>query len=158
ISDDNSPDGRQNEIIAALRLAGFKYDFYAQAKNCRYDANLRTAISLARGKFCVLLGNDDALFDGGTLARMHDAIETNGPCGVVIWAFQDYLTGVGSNRLRSTGNKGSGPKVAASNFRNFSFVSGVILERIPAQNFVTDRWDGSEMYQAFIGCRIIASG
>ncbi len=158
IADDNSPDGRQSEIIAALRNSGLQYDFYVQAKNCRYDANLRTAISLARGKYCMLLGNDDALVDAGTLARMHEVIETFGPCGVVICDFQDYLTGVRGNRLHSTGNKGSGPEIAASHFRNFSFVSGVILERISAQNFATDRWDGSEMYQTFIGCRIIASG
>ena len=158
ISDDNSPDGRQSEIIAALQLNGFPIQLLCSAKNCRYDANLRTAISLARGKYCLLLGNDDALVDGGALARMHEAIETYGPCGVVICDFQDYLTGARSNRVRSTGNRGFGPKIAASHFRNFSFVSGVILERISAQNFATDQWDGSEMYQTFIGCRIIASG
>src|SRR5262249_40076148 len=55
-------------------------------------------------------------------------------------------------------NKGSGPEVATKHFRNFSFVSGIVLERRPAQAIATERWDGSEMYQTFIGCRIIASG
>jgi hypothetical protein len=37
-------------------------------------------------------------------------------------------------------------------------VSGIVLDREAAQRFATDRWDGSEMYQTFLGCRMIASG
>src|SRR5215471_13023646 len=56
ISDDRSPDGRQEEIIAALKGGGLSYKFEVQKENRRYDANLRTAISLAGGRYCFLLG------------------------------------------------------------------------------------------------------
>jgi glycosyltransferase involved in cell wall biosynthesis len=158
ISDDNSQDGRQREIIAAMDRAGLPYKFEIQAKNRRYDGNLRTAISLARGKYCFLLGNDDALLDEHALGHFYNLICEHGPCGVVISDYQDYRSGAITNRVQTTGNRGAGPAVAAGHFRNFSFVSGVVLERHPAQSFATDRWDGSEMYQTFIGCRIIASG
>jgi hypothetical protein len=158
ISDDRSPDGRQEEITAALASAGLGYRFEVQKKNRRYDANLRTAIGLAGGRYCFLLGNDDALINEHALGRFHDLIEEYGPCGVVVSNFQDYRTGSKVYRVHSTGNKGFGPDVAARHFRNFSFVSGVVLERRPAQAIATERWDGSEMYQTFIGCSLIASG
>jgi glycosyltransferase involved in cell wall biosynthesis len=158
ISDDKSPDGRQEEIIAALESGDLAYRFEVQKENRRYDGNLRTAIGFATGTYCFLLGNDDGLVNEQALRRYHDLMEEYGPCGVAISNFQDYRTGSKVNRVHSTGNKGSGPDVAARHFRNFSFVSGVVLERRPAQAFATHRWDGSEMYQTFIGCRIIASG
>jgi hypothetical protein len=48
--------------------------------------------------------------------------------------------------------------VAVSTFRKFSFVSGIVLRRRQAERARTEAWDGSEMYQMFIGCRLIASG
>jgi hypothetical protein len=48
--------------------------------------------------------------------------------------------------------------VASSAFRNFSFVSGVIFRTDKAREHATSRWDGSEMYQMYLGSRIIASG
>jgi glycosyltransferase involved in cell wall biosynthesis len=158
ISDDHSPDGRQEEIVAALKCSGVSYKFHIQEENRRYDGNLRGAIGLADGRYCFLLGNDDALLNENALGRFHDLIEQYGPCGVVVSNYQDYRTGVRVNRVQSTGKKGFGPGVAARHFRNFSFVSGVVLDRRAAQAFATERWDGSEMYQTFIGCSIIASG
>jgi glycosyltransferase involved in cell wall biosynthesis len=158
ISDDKSPDGRQEEIVAALESTGLSYRFEVQKENRRYDANLRTAIGLAGGRYCFLLGNDDALVNEHALGRFHDLIEEYGPCGVVISNFQDYRTGSKVDRVHSTGNRGFGPDVAARHFRNFSFVSGIVLERRPAQAIATERWDGSEMYQTFIGCSLIAGG
>jgi hypothetical protein len=157
VSDDRSPDGRQDEIQAALEGTGVPYRFHCRQENGRYDANLRSAIGLARGTYCFLLGNDDALREE-TLARTYELMKQYGPCGVVITDFEDFKTGKRANRIRTTGNRGSGPQAAVNHFRNFSFVSGVVLHRSSAQQFATEKWDSSEMYQTFIGCRIIASG
>lgn len=158
ISDDCSPDGRQAEVVAFLEASGFDYSFRTRDTNGRYDANLRSAIELARGRYCVLMGNDDAFNGPNALALLNADMERMSPAGVVISDFEDYATGKKAERIRRTANYGCGPEVAAGHYRNFSFVSGIVLEREPAQSLATDRWDGSEMYQTFVGCRMIASG
>ena len=61
-------------------------------------------------------------------------------------------------RMQRTGSPGGGPKVAASNFRNYAFVSGVVLHGARARELSTNRWDGSEMYQMYLASRIVAEG
>ena len=158
ISDDQSPDGRQGEVTSALEKAGIPFAFYIQSTNRRYDGNLRAAIGLARGRYCLLMGNDDALAGPATLAEYVRDLEAYGPAGVVIPNFADFTDRKKVSRVRATRNFGSDSAVAADRFRNFSFVSGILLDREAAQRFATDRWDGSEYYQMYVGCRIIASG
>lgn len=158
ISDDCSTEGRGGEVLDYLERNGFAYAYQWQDRGLRYDGNLRAALALARGTYCLLMGNDDALADPRALEDLAADMRRLGPAGVVITDFEDYATGRPAGRIRSTGNRGAGPAVAAAHFRNFSFVSGVVLEREPAQRFATPKWDGGEMYQMFIGCRMIASG
>src|SRR6187551_2787372 len=61
ISDDRSTDGRAGELIEYLRGSGIPFVWELQDRNRRYDGNLRGALALARGEYCFLLGNDDAL-------------------------------------------------------------------------------------------------
>lgn len=158
ISDDRSPDGRQSEVVAALERAGIPFAFQVQATNLRYDGNLRAAIALARGRYCLLMGNDDALAGPDTLARYVADMDAHGPAAVVIPNFADHTDRQKVSRVPGTRNHGGGPAVASERFRNFSFISGVLLDREAAQRYATDRWDGSEYYQMYVGCRIIAAG
>lgn len=158
ISDGASPDGRQLEIIDALRATGISFAFSRSPVTLRYDANLRTAIALARGRYCLLMGNDDALADTDSLARLWADIQAFGYPGVVLSDYRDYQTRRPARAIRATRNCGGGPRVAAMHFRNYSFVSGIAIDRAAAQSLATDRWDGSEMYQMFLGTRIVAGG
>lgn len=158
ISDDCSTDGREDELIHFLERNSVPFIYRKLETNSRYDANLRASLSLARGKYCFLLGNDDSLVSPTTLEELAADIERMGPAGVVMTNYADFATGAVVERVRRTQVVGSGPAVAAASFRNFSFVSGVVLERESAQRHATDRWDGSEMYQMYLGCRIIAEG
>ena len=158
VSDGASPDGRQDEVEDALRATGLPYRFARSAQTLRYDANLRSAIGLARGTWCVLMGNDDALKHDRVLETVRARIAECGPCGVVIPDFEDWHSGARANRIRATRNYGAGVDVAATHFRNLSFVSGIALLREPAQALATARWDGAEMYQTYLACRMIASG
>lgn len=158
ISDDRSTDGREEELKAALDGLGLRYTYDGQEKNSRYDANLRSAIGLASGRYCILMGNDDCLATPTTLAEIHAVLSSNGKIGVAITNYRDFDGPTIYRRVRQQGILAGGPALAVSRFRNFSFVSGVILRTDCAQRLATDEWDGSEMYQMYLGCRILAEG
>jgi glycosyltransferase involved in cell wall biosynthesis len=158
ISDDRSTDGREAELLAFLERSALRFTYHKQETNARYDANLRSSLSLASGKYCFLLGNDDCLASPAVLEELAADIEQLGPAGVVMTNFEDFATRASAERVRRTEVVGAGPATAAASFRNFSFVSGIVLDRARAVAHATARWDGSEMYQMYIGCRIVAEG
>ena len=48
-----------------------------QERNQRYsDGNLRASIALAQGRYCWLMGNDDALASPDVLYDLHAALST----------------------------------------------------------------------------------
>ncbi|HEY9700977.1 MAG TPA: glycosyltransferase family A protein, partial [Allocoleopsis sp.] len=67
ISDDQSTDGKEQDLINYLKNSGLSFVYKKQEKNKRYDGNLRGSIALAQGKYCILMGNDDALKSSTTL-------------------------------------------------------------------------------------------
>ena len=84
ISDDRSTDGREQDLLAALRATGLPFVYRKREENGRYDANLRAAIDMSHGRYCYLLGNDDAPASSDELQLLHDDIEREGEVGVVI--------------------------------------------------------------------------
>jgi glycosyl transferase family 2 len=158
ISDDCSPDGRTEELQECLRQLKLPFIYRRQQRNLRYDANLRNAIALASGQYCLLMGNDDCLAGETALQNLHDILSRQNNTGVVITNFADYVGTRVYRRATRSGIVGSGPQVAISRFRDFSFVSGLVLRRDRAQAHSTTQWDGSEMYQMYLGCRILAEG
>jgi hypothetical protein len=158
ISDDCSTDGRDEELQQFLRESQISFVYCRQEKNRRYDGNLRAAIGLASGEYCILMGNDDCLAEDTTLESLRAMLTKHPQTGVAITNFKAFSSGQITRRIVRTGNLGSGPQVAVRSFRNVSFVSGVIFRRDRAQANATDRWDGSEMYQMYMASRIIAEG
>jgi hypothetical protein len=158
ISDDCSTDGREAELLQALHASKLSFVYRRTQTNQRYDGNLRAAMELASAPYCFLLGNDDTLNDPQTLGDLEQAIRASDDPSVVFTNFADFSTGQVTGRVRLDRLIGSGPLVAASAFRKFSFVSGVVLKTAPARALSTTHWDGSEMYQMYIGSRLIAQG
>ncbi len=158
ISDDCSTDGRERELLGLLKQTGLSFVYRKQERNARYDGNLRASIALAKGTFCFLLGNDDSLASPTILEELNTDLQRFGYVGAVITNYENFASGKKFERIKKTGVIGSGPRVAANNFRNYSFVSGILLHRQKAQEHATAKWDGSEMYQMFIGSRIVAEG
>src|SRR5579864_1727627 len=158
ISDDCSTDGRASEILEFLQASGLSFVYRRQERNSRYDANLRASIALARGEYCLLLGNDDGLTAPDSLAIYREHLLRYAPVGVATCNFVQAGTGTVIRRVKGTRKAQGGPATAAKVYRNFSFVGGVVLRRERAQAHATDRWDGGEMYQTFLASRIIAEG
>ncbi|AFY34225.1 glycosyltransferase family 2 protein [Calothrix sp. PCC 7507] len=158
ISDDQSTDGRENELIEYLDLSGVSFVYKKQENNLRYDGNIRTSIALAQGKYCFLHGNDDCLASPTTLEDLYQEMQKYESLGVVITNYEDWGTGLKTQRIRQSRLVGSGLEIAATHFRNVAFVTGIVIDRVKAQNCYTDKWDGSEMYQMYVFSRVIASG
>jgi glycosyltransferase involved in cell wall biosynthesis len=158
ISDDCSTDGRSGELLEFLDRSDLEFAYRQQASNARYDANLRSAIACARGQFVFLLGNDDRLASPTVLGDLHASLGQHPNARVVVTNYADCRSGQRFARVNSSGIVGSGPGVALSTFRNFSFVSGLVFRTADAQQHATSRWDGSEMYQMYLGSRIVATG
>jgi hypothetical protein len=106
----------------------------------------------------MLMGNDDKFADRASLERIWAQLQKHNWPEVAITNYQELASGRVFRRICNTGIVGSGPEIAANNYRNFSFVSGILLDRELAHKHVTDKWDGSEMYQMFVGTRMIAAG
>jgi glycosyltransferase involved in cell wall biosynthesis len=158
ISDDCSTDGGERRLLQFLDDSNLSYVYARQTRNLRYDANLRAAIALARGRYVFLMGNDDSLSSRTVLQDVFAEIDRNAPVSVALTNFEDYASGERVARFARRGIAGRGPRTAAQTFRNFSFVSGVIFNADAAKQHATERWDGSEMYQVFLAARLIAAG
>ena len=158
ISDDCSNDGGGSILQQYLYSSGMRYVYARARSNLGYDGNLRAAIGLSIGKYLLLMGNDDRLHTPRTLAEIHDDLEASGDVAAALTNYHELSTGMTYRRMRQTKVLGSGPKVAIAVFRSYSFVSGVILRGKEARAEATGALDGSEMYQMYLGTRVVARG
>ena len=145
-------------IIEFLKTSGLSFAYRLQTKSLRYDGNLRAAIDLAQGEFAVLMGNDDKFADRETLDLLHTRIVEHTPVSAVITNYKEIPSGRVFRRILRDGVVGSGVGVATRCYRNYAFVSGLVLRRSDAIHHRTEEWDGSEMYQMFLASRIVAAG
>jgi glycosyltransferase involved in cell wall biosynthesis len=158
ISDDCSTDLKEATLLDYLRNSELVYVYAKTERNLRYDGNLRNAIALSLGEYLVLMGNDDGFSDDATLRAVHDTLVRFRQVDVAITNYRELPSGRIYRRVSKTAMIGSGPATAVSNFRNYSFVSGIILKGNLARQAATEAVDGSEMYQMYLGTRMIAAG
>lgn len=158
ISDDCSTDGGEQRLIQFLDDSNLSFTYRRTTRNLRYDGNLRAAIDLARGQYAFLMGNDDCLAGPTVLEDVLAEIQRHAPVSVALTNYEDFASGARVARFSRPGVAGRGPVTAAQTFRNFSFVSGVVLHTASAREHATASWDGSEMYQVYLAARLIAAG
>jgi glycosyltransferase involved in cell wall biosynthesis len=158
ISDDCSPDDSRVVVPPILEGSDRAFRYYAQAVNLGYDRNLRFCLREARGRYVFLLGNDDALAGPDTLEKVAALLSELGLPEVAFTNYADWDSSEVVRRALSTRELGTGPGIAVTNFRSFSFVSGLIYDQAAAVLHETDRWDRSIYYQIYVACRILAAG
>lgn len=159
VSDDSSPDDSPEVIPRVLARSGRQFRYYRQRANLGYDGNVRFCLAAARGRYVMLLGNDDALAGPDTLDEIVRALRELQFPQVAFTNFEDWSTpGHVVRRALATRVLGTGVPAAVRFFRSFSFVSGLIFDRAEAAKHDTDRWDRSVYYQIFLATRIMATG
>jgi glycosyltransferase involved in cell wall biosynthesis len=158
VADDASGDDSADVIPALLRKGGRPFRYFLHPSNLGYDANVRFCLAAATGRYVLLLGNDDALNGSHVAAQIIAGLERLGQPQVALTNWRAWPDGKTSRRATVTARLGSGSVVALRHFRSFSFVSGLVFERMAANAHATDMWDRSIYYQIWLGARIVASG
>jgi hypothetical protein len=104
------------------------------------------------------MGNDDRLADKDILGMLKARLEAADFPEVAMTNYAELGSGRVFQRVVNDGGWATGLAGALSSFRNYSFVSGILMLRERAQILATDKWDGSEMYQMAMGSRMVAAG
>lgn len=159
ISDDCSTDDTEQKITALQKDYRYPIIYSKNELNCGYDRNYRRSIEMASGDYCLLIGNDDTLYNVDTATYLVDFLERNNLPEIGFCNYVEYNNpGVVIQRAFQTGVLGSGNDVAMKNYSNFSFVGGIIYKRDAFMKYNTDKFDGSVFAQMYLGVLMVAGG
>ena len=158
ISDDTPPSPEPNPVEQYLKRSGLQHSYIQNSTPLRYDANIRQAIDMSSGRFVLLFGNDDTLSTEDSLKTLADLLESSSEIGAAVCNYEEQATGKRYQRCRSTRIVAGGAKTACDNFRDFAFVSGVVLRGNLCRSVSSAIADGSEMYQMYLMAACVGSG
>lgn len=157
VSEDASP--AQAEIVDRLSDYKTKHEtipiqISTNDRNLGYDGNFRRLIELARGEYCVFMGDDDLLREG-SLAKIAEVVESYKNIGVINRSYlvKDRSTGQIIRRHRHyPGDRffPAGEDSVISFYRRFVTISGLVVHRQGSAALATDRFDGSLLYQLWL--------
>ncbi|MDA8117001.1 MAG: glycosyltransferase family 2 protein [Actinomycetota bacterium] len=162
IAEDGSPErGGIRSVVAATsaRWPGV-IRYFENRTNLGYDGNLRQLFQLARGEYCLFMGNDD-LMCPAALATVEAAIQRYPDVGAVMRTYATFDSDPRTVRevFRYFPNERFFPAGADSVvtfFRRMVVISGIVLNRKAALRCATERHDGSLLYQLHVVANILA--
>lgn len=154
ITEDYSP--KRNEIRTEVKkycsTTRYEVKYIENDVNKGYDKNVRSFITSADGKYIVLMGDDDC-FIPHKLDLLIRFLEENNDIAFVLRSYRNnYMNGDVEYYRYYKGNKffAPGEESYIELFRRCVFVSGFTFQRKLAIDTMTDRFDGSLLYQLYI--------
>ena len=161
ICEDRSPERTQiAEIVRdyQARFPGY-IAYHENEDNLGYDANLRTLVERATGKFCFFMGNDDLLCPDA-LEQVDDLLKRHQNVGVVLkgYAWFDHKPDKISQEIRYFGEErrfSPGPDAIGVCFRRSGVISGYIVDREAALAAATEKFDGTLYYQMHLTAAVL---
>lgn len=162
VCEDGSPER------AGIRLVCEEYarshpgliSYHENPRNFGYDGNLRRLVEMAKGDFCLFMGNDDLLGENAieiitSAARRHPEV------GLILrsYAAFDDDPKRPSQIFRYFPDERffpAGPASISTLFRRSVVISGLTLHRRLALEFSTEIFDGSLLYQLYLVARILS--
>lgn len=154
ICEDMAP--RRLEVRAAVETfkkeTSYDVKYIENEVNKGYDWNVRDFITQADGEYIIYMGDDDG-FIPGKLDCMIDFLREHRELGYVLRSSQGYN---GEMMRYFPGNKffEPGPATYQTLYRKSVFVSGFTFKREWAKDTMTDRFDGTLLYQLYIVAEI----
>lgn len=158
VSDGGSGDGGTDRVRSEIERLGLRHVFSVSPERLRYDANLRRAIGLSSGRWCLLMGNDDGLADPDALGAIAEALQHHSQVATAITNYREVESGKLYRRASTTGIVDAGVDGAVRHYRSFAFVSGVVLDGPGARALDSTDVDGSEMYQMYLASALLSAG
>ena len=162
VVEDRSP--RQAEIRAVVERAmdmrrDLRIRYHSNERNLGFDGNVRRVLELSEGEFTLYMGDDD-LMRPRALARVGSAIEKNPNLGVILRAYEevDYATGKQTEVFRYFPNDRRFPAAAPTMrtfFRRCVSIAGFTIHTASARGLATSRFDGTLLYQLYLGTRVV---
>jgi len=159
ICDDASTDETEALITKLKQDYKFPIIYARNTVNMGYDRNYRRCMELATGKYCIVLGNDDAIIGEHSLANLVAFLEKEQYPDVGFVNYFEFATpNIIVERASQTKVIGSGKDVAIKFYNCFSFVGGLIYRKSIFEKYNTNRYDGSIYSQMYIGTTIVLNG
>jgi abequosyltransferase len=162
VVEDCSP--RQAEIRevverVATRRGDVRVRFFANERNLGFDGNLRRILDLSEGEFTLFMGDDD-LLRPGALRRLGAVLERHPNLGVILRAYEsvDYASGERIEIFRyfpEDRHFPAGPQTMRTFFRRCVSIAGFTIHTASARPLATERFDGSLLYQLYVGTRVV---
>lgn len=154
ICEDKSP--KREEIKEAVQKycneTAYDVNYVENSENCGYDKNLRECIKNARGKWIIYMGDDD-MFVPGQLDTYIDFLKKHSEYGYVLRSYQAIHSNDDVEIFRYFDDIKyfePGYEAYVTLFRKSVFISGFTFRREYALENMTDRFDGTLLYQLYI--------
>ena len=159
VSDDCSTDTTTEEILNLKETYRYPLVYFRFDKNQGYDRNYRKCIELGSGDYCLVIGNDDTIYENTSISTLVNFLIANnlpdiGYCNFIEEKGQDNTV----QRVLESQVHGSGVEVAIKHANGFSFVGGLIYKKSAFESFNTSKHDGSIYSQMYLGLLMIAKG
>ena len=156
INEDGSPE--RSEIRAVVEHYSVQFPgilkYFENEHNLGYDANLRSLIDRSNGEYCMFMGNDD-LMCPGALKIVVGAIARHPQIGVFLRSFAAFDDT--PNNIVQTFRYfdreiffPAGARSISTFYKRSVVIPGVTLHREAAQQFATERFDGTLLYQIYL--------
>lgn len=157
VCEDDSPrsDEIRNIVEDYIKLApGKNIRFVKNETNLGYDGNFRKLVDIARGKYCVFMGDDDLMLPG-TLGKIASVIHNHENIGVILRTWGRIERG--SNEIVETFRYFDGDRLfeagmdsVVSLYRRSVAIAGYTVNRDLARQYATDKFDGTLLYQIYL--------
>jgi glycosyltransferase involved in cell wall biosynthesis len=159
ICEDGAPRRAEvREVVARFRASSpYQITYAENEKNLGYDGNLRQLIRTARGTWVVFMGDDD-LFVPGALDRFAAFVGQHPEAGYILRSYRvrheegslEYFRYFPASRTFPRG-----PDTYVTLFRRSVTLTGFTFRRALAADFLTDRFDGTLLYQIYLMAEIV---
>ena len=159
VSDDCSDDDTEQVIRELQKNYKYPLIYKRNEKNLGYDRNYRQCIELASGDYCILIGNDDTIYQPNSISFLVNFLIREGYPELGFSNFvEDNNPDVVVERAQVTQVLGADKYTALKNYSCFSFVGGLIYKKSSFLEYNTNKHDGSVYAQMYVGCLMVSKG